>query len=334
MDISSIFNFGGNKTNHVDAEIPNIYPFSFGGSSFLSADFVRTDIMTIYSKILVDTLERTHGLDADLMDFLFDNCLESESSEGLITILSDAMYNKKEVFLVYNASLGVLRKADQSETALIKKDYAERGESAVGFYISFKQYKKTDMLKIYSYLEYGLLCGLHKSISLSTAIQLKFTDMRASVNVIDQDMVIKQANKIAQSLSNGKDVAIDAKDLIETARPDLTSMQTGLDFLNQKRAFLLGLPQSYIEGTLQKGMGDSGQGDAKAIDRGLKGYFFSIIKPVLGSIFQTDITYKPHDNSDIRDSLEVLKTFELTSDELLPQEEKQRIIYSLFDVEA
>jgi hypothetical protein len=328
FDLSKLFTFGGHS-NHVNSELPNIYPFGYR-----SEDFIKNDVLAIYSKILIDTLERTHGISEENHDFLWDNCLESSSNKGLISLLTEAMYNKTDLFLVYNVSLGVLRLADQAEKSQIMSDYKARGESAVGHFISFKQYKRTDMLKIYSAFEYGLISHLHKSISLSAAIQLKFSDMRASVGLIDSERAKAQAIAVATALSKGQDVAIDAKDVIESATPQIDNMKLGLEFLNQKRAFYLGMPQSYIEGTLQKGMGDSGHGDAKAVDRGLRGYFFSIIKPVVESIFNVDVTYKPNDTANIRDNLEVLKTFELTSDELLPQEEKQRIISSLFDFEV
>lgn len=326
--ISNLFNFVTNS-NHVSTELPEIYPFT----TIKSDDFVRNDIYAIYYKILTDTLERTHGIPEEFNNFLWDNCLENESSKGLISLLVEAMYMKKELFVVFNTSLGVLRIADQVEISQIKSDYKQRGESPVGFYISFKDYKKTDMLKVYSYFEYGLLNNLHKSISISSAVQIKFSDMRKSVAAVDSQMIIGQAQAIAESLKGSKDIALDANDFVETASPNMDSMKLGLDFLNQKRSFYLGLPKSYIEGTLQEGMGDSGHGDAKAVDRGLKSYYFSIIKPIVESIFNVKPSYKANDTTNLKDALEALRTFEITGDEYLPLEDKQRIIGSLFDVE-
>ncbi len=77
-------------------------------------------------------------------------------------------------------------------------------------------------------------------------------------------------------------------------------------------------------------MGDSGEGDAKAVERGLKNYFFSIVKPVLETIFGIKATFKSEDFRQISSSLEALKTFELTSDELISQDNKRIIINKLF----
>jgi hypothetical protein len=47
--------------------------------------------------------------------------------------------------------------------------------------------------------------------------------------------------------------------MIETSNPDLTSVKEAINFINQKRSFYLGLPESYISGILAGGLGDSGE---------------------------------------------------------------------------
>lgn len=323
MSLASFF--GWTALENSSNEIPDIFPFSI-----VERDFVSTDIVNIFAKILTDVLERTQGLPEKHLPLLWDNCLASESQDGLVSMLSKAMAEKKELFLVFDPAVNLIRKAKPTEETLIKADYLAKGQSVVGVYVTFKNYSRTDMLKIYSVLEYCTIASLSKSMRLSKAIQLKFNELRSSVGLTDSEVAKGQGRSIATSLANGNDVMLDAKDIIETAKPDLTATQSAMEFINEKRSFYLGLPASYITGRAPKGMGDSGEGDAKAIERGLKNYFFSIIKPTVEAIFGVKLTFKSEDFRQISSSLEALKTFELTSDELISKENKNLIVNKLF----
>jgi hypothetical protein len=302
--------------------------------SISQSEFIKTDIISIFTKILTDVIERSHGLDDNEQNLLWDNCIKSNSQDGLITMLSKAMADKKDLFIVYEQALNVIRQATLEESNKIRSDYESSAQSAIGVFISFKNYTKSDMIKLYSGFEYCTISSLNKNMNLSKAIQYKINDLRSSTGLNDSTIVKAQAVTIAKSLSNGKDVMLDAKDIIETATPDLNSTDAAIKFLNQKRSFYLGLPASYISGELMSGLGDSGEGDTKAIERGLKNYFFSIIKPVLESIFNKPITYKSQDFRQISQGLEALKTFALIDDQFLDSESKTNIINQLFDIDT
>lgn len=309
-----------------DDELPNLYPLSV-----LEKDFISIDLMNIYAKILTDVLERTQGLSDDFQGALWDNCLKSESSDGLVTLLSKAMAAKQDLYLVWTGTpLKVLRKATADEQSKIRLDYEKQAKSNVGTYISFKNYTRTDMLLLYSALEYCTIDGLNKNMNISKAVQFKMNDLRSSVGLTDSSQAKAQALAMAQGLALGKDLVLDAKDIIETAKPDLVSTQTSLAMINEKRSFYLGMPASYITGVAPKGLGDSGEGDSKAVERGLKNYFFSIVRPVLESIFGAKTTFKSEDFRNLNASLEAMKVFELTSDELMSQDNKRIIINKLF----
>ena len=161
-------------------EVPNIYPLSLE-----YALFVESDVENIYRKILTDCVERTEGLPENTEVAIWDNCLESEASKGLVSLLAEAMTKKTDLFLVYSKAVGVLRVATTQEKAAIKLDYEKSGKSAVGVFVSFRNYKRTDMLKIYSEMEYSILNSLNKTMNLSKAIQIKMSDMRKSVGAFD-----------------------------------------------------------------------------------------------------------------------------------------------------
>lgn len=316
------FGFLGGGSSPTD-ELPDIFPLGV-----LQKDFVEIDVENIYKKILTDVIERSQGLSDDDERLLWDNCLQSEKSYGLITLLAKAMSCKSELFLVVAA--GVLRKATAGEEAQIRKDYETQAQSNVGLYISFARYTCTDMIRIYSALEYCTVSSLNKSMNLSKAIQIKIEQLRASVGLNDSAIAKAQAQTIAKSLKSGRDVLLDAKDSIETAAPDTTAAKASMDLFNQKRAFYLNLPSSYITGELNSGLGDTGQADSKAVERGLKGYFVSIVKPVCKALFKKDLDFKTEDYNSIESALETLKTFDITSDEYMSKENKLLVVNRLF----
>ena len=318
------FNFGGSSE---DSLLEDIYPFPL-----LLEAFVKNDVQALYKRILTDVLERTTGIKDDQKKLLWDNCMKSESNDGLVSLLSKAMAEKNELFLIYEkiADDGVIRKATADEQSQIKADYAKKAGSDVGIYVSFKNFTLNDMIKLYSAIEYATINGLYVTANVSRAVQLKVSDLRGSVANTDATIAINQAKNMVKALKQGKGLLMDAKDIIETAKPDLSATTTAIDFINQKRSFYLGLPASYLEGVASKGLGDSGKGDNKKVESGLRNYYFSIIKPVTEDLFEVKTTFKSDDFESITTANETLKTFELTSNELLSMENKNVIINKLY----
>lgn len=316
--------FGFGSSTAVE-ELPDIFPIAM-----IQNDFVTADMISIYSRILTDVIERTQGIPEGIEPSLWDNCLASEKSEGMVTLLAKAMAEKKELFLVYDKSTKILRKATNAEETKIREDYKKSAASTTGTYISFKNYTRTDMVALYSALEYATVAALNKSMNLSKAVQVKLKNLRSSVAAIDSADVKAQAVAIANGLKCGKDVMLDAEDILENAAPDLTAAQSSMELIAQKRSFYLNMPASWITGLAPKGLGDSGEGDAKSVERGLKGYFFSIVKPVVEALFGGKLTFKSEDFRQLASALEAMKTFELTSEELMSSENKLGIINKLF----
>lgn len=325
MNLLQLIGFSGPAlAKDTEVELPELFPLATA-----EGDFVRMDLETIYSRILTDVLERTQNIPDDKKPLLWDNCLASEKSDGLVSLLVRAMIDKAELFLVYDSATNVVRKAKSEEATAIKKDYVDSGKSDVGVYLTFKNYKRTDMLKIYASLEYAAVYGLNKSMNLSTAIQFKMSDLRASVATADAGIAQAQAVNVAAALKKGRGALIDAKDIIEMAKPDLTATNSAMEFIAQKKSFYLGLPASYITGEAPKGLGDSGEGDSKAVERGLRGYYFSIVKPAVEALFNIKTDFETEDYAQIKTTLEVIKTFELVSDELVSQDNKLLIVNRL-----
>ena len=141
-----------------------------------------------------------------------------------------------------------------------------------------------------------------------------------------------QAQNIANALLNQRPVMMDAADSVETASPDLTATEKSIAFISSKLAFYLGLPSSYITGEQTGGIGSTGEADMRAVERGLKGYYYSILKPVLEAIFGVSVEYKSQDSRNIQSGIEVLKVFAMTDEELLSRENKTMILNKIFDL--
>ncbi len=320
------FGFLGGGNTPIE-ELPVIFPLAF-----TKEQFVEIDVINIYQKILTDVIERAHGLNEEQQEVLWDNCVASEASHGLISLLARSMAYKRELFVVYDAAINVLRLATPIEQQQIRIDYGLRGESDKGVFISFTHFIRSDLIMLYSALEYCTIASLHKSMNVAAALQLKMSELRKGVNLTDSAEVKAQAQLIAKSLGRGRDILLDAKDSIDTTMPDLTSVTASIEYLNEKRAFYLNMPSSYICGEQTGGIGSTGEADTKAVERGLKNYFYSVVKPVVQAIFDIELTYKSQDFRQVDQGINALKTFAVTDDTLISAENKTLILNKLFDL--
>lgn len=325
--LASFFGFSASSSSG-KANLPDVFLLKIDSNTF-----VDIDVISIYSKILTDCIDRIQGIPNEVAPLLWDNVLQNEAPYGLITLIARAMSWKAEVFLVYNPGIKLVRPATREEEDKIQSDYELKGQSDLGIYVSFEHYQKSEMVKIYSAMEYCVIASMNKMMNLSKALQFKMSDMRKSVSLADADLPVAQAIAIAQSLRDGKDIIIDKNDEIVTNNPDISSIKESITFLDSKRSFYYGMPLSYINGEQTAGIGSTGEADTKAVERGLRHYYISILKPILEALFQIDTKFQSNDFRQIGTALEAIKTFQLVENDLLSLENKQKIIAKLFDVE-
>lgn len=320
--------FGGAGVSSNDCDLPELFPLAIQAAAFSTADILET-----YRKILTDTLERTHGLSKKQEPLLWDNCVQGESGEGLVTMLAKAMAEMTDLFVVYLPSTDVLRRATHVEEQKIREDYKRTAESSSGVWISFKGYRRTEMLQVYSALEYCVLSSLNKSMNLAKAVQVKISDLRSSTAIADSEIAKAQGKAIALALSNGRDVMIDSKDVIEVPTVDMSPTEKAMAFLEAKKAFHLSLPMSYISGEQTAGIGSTGEADMRAVERGLKQFYVSIVRPAAKSVFGVDTGFKSQDTRQISAALEALAAFDVASDNILPLAMKIEIVARMFDLD-
>lgn len=320
------FNWGsGSQSN----ELPEIFPIPI-----LQSVFVEIDVANIFKRILIDVAERTQGINPDEQKLLWDNCLGSEVQDGLISQLAKAMVQKADLCLVYDRTVRVVRPAKDDEAREIRADYEKKNESSKGIFIRFHNFRVVDMIKFYSAMEFCAAGGLYKSMNLSKALQIKLSDLRASTGLNDSDVLKAQMVLMAQALNEGKSIGLDAKDIVETAKPDLTATDSALRLIAQKQSMYLGLPASWVTGELQGGMSDTGKADAAAVERGLKPYYVSIFQPVVEALFTIKTTFKSDDFEMLSTANETLKTFELTSNDFVSMDNKLQILNKLYGLPA
>lgn len=321
--------FGGAKNTDSGCGIPPAFVFQLAES-----DFIKADLELTYSKILTDTFERIHGLPDELEPLLWDSCVQSEAARGLVSLVACAMTESADLFLVYKKDVQVIRAATSTEAAQIRADYEKAAKSDKGFFISFKKFHITPMLRIYSALEHAQLASLYKTTNLSKAVQYKMSKMRASVSLVDSAPALDQVREMARALEKGQDIALDSEDKIETAQPNLDATKNAIAFLQAKRAYILNAPIAYVTGEQATGLGSSsGEADMRAVERCLRGFFASVAYPICLAIFEVKTEFRSQDFRDVTSGLEVMKTFDITSDENMSQETKQEIVARFFDLD-
>lgn len=331
MKLSEFFGFYNRTTS--EEELPDLFPLPVK-----KADFIKTDVINIFAKILTDVAERTQGLNEEQAALLWDNCLMSNSQEGLITLLSTAMHDRSDLFLIYDKSINLIRKATSIEQTKIKEAYKMKAEPADvdgkrGVFISFKNFAVADMVKVYSALEYCNAGSLNKQMNLANSLQIKFSKLRESIGLPDASVAEAQAKDVATALQNGRPCILDASDQIVAGDADVEPAKASSEYVARKLSFYLGLPAAYIIGEQTGGLNATGEIDQNAVERGLKKFYFSILKPAYEAIFEVKPKYKSQNFRQISTGFEAVRTFELAGDEYLTRDQKLRIVRALFDIE-
>jgi hypothetical protein len=295
--------------------------------------YTEIQLRAIYTRILSEVFSRCHGISDDFRPLLYTS-MEGEGQIGLIEHIVRAMAKQSALVLKYNAGIIVEPKWDEQKKILDAMKKGERSKQTLA--LSFTKYDRTTMLRQLLWHKYLLLCAENKALNLSTAVQIKINALRDSVSMKDfkaEGGPFDQAREIAQALLDGRATAMDSKDLIELMTPDTGPLEKVGDSVHREAALILGLPLSWITGTAESGLGDSGDKDARAIERGLQPYFWESVYPAYFGLFGGKLKFKTEDYRNITPALDAMRTFQLDDGELLPKEIQQRILYQLLDIQ-
>lgn len=252
--------------------------------------FCRIKTEILYEKILNRCYSRSQGAtDEDKIRSLFDSAERSEAQRGLISLLADAMYYKKEVAIIYDS--GVARVASYKEKQQIQADYEKNSKSTKGILVDFRKYDLTDLVIGYMSMIYDILTSMNTQTGLAKALQIKIHGLRGTVSLAGKDQPIEQAKQINESLIQGNSVLMDEKDNVEAMKLDSTSVESAMKLVYGQLAADIGMPLSFVNGELATGMSATGEADSNQQEEGLQDFFNSIFKPCCDKLYSWNLQF-------------------------------------------
>ncbi len=251
--------------------------------------FVEFQTSLLYQKILKRCYAKSKGLTPDEARNLWDSVELSNAQYGTITLISDAMTKCKELLLVNDS--GIVRVATTEEADEIKKAYENGKTLDKKVYMNFSKYTMSEIIKVYMCLIYDIMGGAKTNLGLAKSLQMKLADLRKTVSASASEDVKTQAQAIAEALKNGKSVAVDAGDTIETTQLQTQQITDGLKLVYGCLASILGVSTSFICGELTSGMAVTGEADVNANEDGIKDFFYSVFKPIHEKLFNKKIEF-------------------------------------------
>ncbi len=315
--------WGFGKTKAYDTELD--IKFDMG---LESKPFCKWFVTELYRNVLTDCYNKAIGIKEDDDDMFFDSCVTTEAAKGLITLLAEAMESKTKIYLSYDKGV-VLAIKDVKEQQDIDAR-AAKGNLKGAAICDFSSYTKTDLLRVCAGLSYATIKATHTGLNIIQALQVKISKLRESVANSDADRIVADSKTGAKAIKEGKAVLLDKDDEIVIPTYDISPTEKSISLINGLCAnFLGGFPLSYVNGALASGgLSTTGEGDDITVNRALKGYFKSVLRPVFKSLTGTTLTFK-EDSWRKLDSLSRLIPMLETTD-LIDEKRKKEIIDGVF----
>lgn len=284
-------------------------------------EFVTWFVRDTYETILTDCFSRTAGLEEKQERALWDSCVDSDAHKGLISLLAEAMSEKKTLTLVYTAE--IVRKAESADAQGIKEG------SVKSITCSFANYSKTTLLKMYSGFLYDVIENANVGLKISKSVQLKVADLRPTQENDSSDTAKEQGREIVSGVKEGKAVLLDARDTLLQAAFDATPMKEGFNLFSGLCAKVIQMPQSYVNGLLAQGISTTGESDALAVEKGLRAYFNRIVRPVCLGLFGAQVSFKSDNWRKLQAVAGILPALEIST--LVTQVQKEACVAELFE---
>jgi len=318
----------GRSTTKVD--VGEVFEFAISRN-----EYVKLDMISFYKMILTDVLSMTQGLDDDKSSMLVKSYLANEVKIDALTLIAESMYLRTELFLVFDSTV-VVRQATPEEQSRIRESYKDPTSPPVknAVYVNFKEYKVTELLKVYSSMEYTALSKLDKDLNFSKALQVGIKGMRANVSLSDSSIAFKQGKDIVDGLRKGHDIIKDSEDTLTSGVPVLDPILKTFETVDKKKSLKTRLPMSYITGELSPGgLTDTGDGDARALHRGLRLHYITLFKPIIENLFDIKTSFEEPVKNANDGATQLLQTFNLDESGYLSEDEKRVIIRRAFNIQ-
>ena len=178
-------------------------------------------------------------------------------------------------------------------------------------------------------LIYDIMSGAKVNLGLAKALQLKINDLRKTVAASSSEDIKNQAMSIAEALKDGKSVALDGNDKIETTELQTQQIVDGLKLVYGCLASILGVSVSFVAGELTSGMAVTGEADVNANEDGIKDFFNSVFKPIHDKLFDVQLKFKTDNWRKVKEFASVIPYIE--SSMYASEEQKKAFFEYIFE---
>ncbi len=300
--------------------------------SLSEKNFVDYMVSDLYQSILTMCFDKIIFPDAE-QDFkdkitpsFYDNLSVEGINKGIIKNLAYGIVQNQKVFLV-NASAGdniIVRQGTQEE---LQKYEKEQGNIKNQIQMDFTKYNQSKALKLFYSMIYWIIRATNTNVKISNSVLVKIAKLRELVAKEDADEVIKQAKEINDAIKKGNSIIADKDDTMERLEINSQATKDALDVAFSLVSGLIKMPLSFVNGELTTGLTQTGDSDNLAIERGLKNYYYTILKPCTEKLFETKTRFSSDNTAKLKTLIGILPQLELST--LLTDEEKRAIIEDL-----
>lgn len=300
--------------------------------SLKETEFVDYMVSDLYQSILTMCFDKIIFPDAE-KDFkdkitpsFYDNLSVEGINKGIIKNLAYGIVQNQKVFLV-NASAGdniIVRQGTQEE---LQKYEKEQGNIKNQIQMDFTKYNQSKALKLFYSMIYWIIRATNTNVKISNSVLVKIAKLRELVAKEDAEEVIKQAKEINDAIKRGNSIVADKDDTMERLEINSQATKDALDVAFSLVSGLIKMPLSFVNGELTTGLTQTGDSDNLAIERGLKNYYYTILKPCTEKLFDTKIRFTSDNTAKLKTLIGILPQLELST--LLTDDEKRAIIEDL-----
>ena len=295
-------------------------------------NFVDYMVSDLYQSILTMCFDKIIFPDAE-QDFkdkitpsFYDNLSVEGINKGIIKNLAYGITQNQKVFLV-NASAGddiIVRQGTQEE---LQKYEKAQGNIKNQIQMDFTKYNQSKALKLFYSMIYWIIRATNTNVKISNSVLVKIAKLRELVAKEDAEDVIKQAKEINDAIKKGNSIIADKDDTMERLEINSQATKDALDVAFSLVSGLIKMPLSFVNGELTTGLTQTGDSDNLAIERGLKNYYYTILKPCTEKLFETKTRFSSDNTAKLKTLIGILPQLELST--LLTDDEKRAIIEDL-----
>ena len=300
--------------------------------SLKEKDFVDYMVSDLYQSILTMCFDKIIFPESEkdfkdkIIPSFYDNLSVEGINKGIIKNLAYAIVLNQPVFLV-NASAGddiIVRQGTEEELQKYKK---EQGNIKKQIQMDFTKYNQSKALRLFYSMIYWIIRATNTNVKISNSVLVKIAKLRELVAKEDAEEVIKQAKEINDAIKKGNSIIADKDDTMERLEINSQATKDALDVVFSLISGLIKMPLSFVNGELTTGLTQTGDSDNLAIERGLKNYYYTILKPCTEKLFETKTRFTSDNTAKLKTLIGILPQLELST--LLTDEEKRAIIEDL-----